>query len=124
MKQNNETEDMMKVIRSLENEIIQLKKTKAKLLVKKEDFLTAGLTLIKNVLTLLAKSALKPLRLIATASATDADIPKKIYISETTALIISNEEMYDIMKTVKSLKESSLLMKVFSEKIKNEAKNK
>ena len=115
---------MMKVIRSLENEIIQLKKTKAKLLVKKEDFLTAGLTLIKNVLTLLAKSALKPLRLVAAASATDADIPKKIYISETTALIISNEEMYDIMKTVKSLKESSLLMKGFSEKIKNEAKNK
>ena len=114
----------MKVVRSLENEIIQLKKTKAKLLVKKEDFLTAGLTSIKNVLTLLAKSAFKPLRLIAAASATDADIPKKIYVPETTALIISNEEMYDIMKTVKSLKEFSSLMKGVSGKIKNEAKNK
>ena len=55
-------------------------------------------------------------------SASDAAIQKKIYGSETTALIISNEEMKDIMKIVKSLKESGLLVKEISETIKNEAK--
>ena len=40
----------------------------------------------------------------------------------TTALIISNEEMEDIMKIVKSLEESGLLIKGMSETIKNEIK--
>ena len=39
----------------------------------------------------------------------------------TTTLIISNKEMSDIMKIVKSLKESGLLIKDISETIKNEA---
>ena len=39
-----------------------------------------------------------------------------------TALIISNEEMNDIMEIVKSLEESRLLIKSVSETIKNEAK--
>ena len=39
-----------------------------------------------------------------------------------TTLIISNEEMNDIMTIVKSLKESGLLIKGFSETIRNEAK--
>ena len=39
-----------------------------------------------------------------------------------TTLIISNEEMNNIMKIVKSLEESSLLTKGVSETIKNEAK--
>ena len=46
----------------------------------------------------------------------------KIFGSGTTALIISNEKMNDIMKIVKSLEESGLLIKVLSETIKNEAK--
>ena len=37
-------------------------------------------------------------------------------------LVISNNEMNDIIKTVKSLEESALLIKGFSETIKNEAK--
>ena len=41
-----------------------------------------------------------------------------------TTLIISNEEMDDIMKRSKYLEESGLLMKVVSKAIKNEAKNK
>ena len=44
--------------------------------------------------------------------------------SGTTSLIISNEEMNDIMKIVKSLKKSGLLIKGVSQAIKNEAKNK
>ena len=39
-----------------------------------------------------------------------------------TILIISNEEMNDIMKIIKCLEESGLLIKGFSETIKNEAK--
>ena len=38
--------------------------------------------------------------------------------------MISNEEMNDIMKMIKSLEESGLLIKGVSETIKNEAKNK
>ena len=42
--------------------------------------------------------------------------------SSTTALIISNEEINDIMKIVKSIKESGLLIKGATETITNEAK--
>ena len=58
----------------------------------------------------------------STTAATDAAIQKKIFGSDTTSLIISNEEMKNIMKIVKSLKESGLLIKGISEKIKNEVK--
>ena len=64
--------------------------------------LKAGLSLMKNVLKSLAKSVLIPLGL-TTASATDAAIHKKKCGSGNTTLIISNEEMNDIMKTVTSL---------------------
>ena len=59
-----------------------------------------------NMLKPLAKSVLIPLRLTATASATDATIHKKMFGSGFTTLIISNEEMEDIMKVVKSLEDS------------------
>ena len=42
--------------------------------------------------------------------------------SDATTLIISNEEMDNIMKIVKSLGESGLLIKGISQTIKNEAK--
>ena len=47
---------------------------------------------------------------------------KKILGSETTTLIISNDEMVDIMKIVKSLEDSGLLWKGVSETIQNEVK--
>ena len=47
---------------------------------------------------------------------------RKNYRSEITELVISNEEMEDIMKTVKSLKKSGLLVKRISETIKNQIK--
>ena len=52
----------------------------------------------------LAKNILAPLGITAAASATDAGIQKKIHISITTTLIISSEEMKDIMKSFKLLK--------------------
>ena len=82
--------------------------------------MTAVLPVMKYVLTTLAKSVLIPLGLAA--SATDAAIQNKIYESGTTALIISNEEMEDLLKLVKSFEESGPLMKGISETIKNEPK--
>ena len=87
-----------------------------------EPLLKTGLSLLKNVLKPLVKTALIPLGLTTAASATDAAIHKKMRGSGTTTLTISNEEMNDIMKIVKSLEESGLLTKDVSETIKNEAK--
>ena len=56
------------------------------------------------------------------ASATDVAIQKKIFGSGRTTLMISNEEMDDIMKIVKSLEDSGFLIKGVSERVKNEAK--
>ena len=88
------------------------------------------LPLIENVLKPLAKIVLIPLGLIAAASATYAVIHKKMFGSGTcpwdlvkqATLIISNEEMNNIMKIVKSLKEFGLLIKGVGETIKNETK--
>ena len=77
---------------------------------------------IGNVLKTLAKSVLVPLGLTAAPSATDAAIHKKMFGSGMTALMISNEEMNDIIKIVKSLEESGLLIKGVSETIRNETK--
>ena len=78
-----------------------------------------GLPLIGNVLKPLAKSVLIPLGLTTAASATDAAIHKKMFGSGVTTLIISNKEKNDIMKILKSLEESCLLIKGVSETIKN-----
>ena len=84
--------------------------------------MTAALPLMKSVRTALAKSVLLPLRLSTGMSAADAAIQKQIYGSGTTALLISNDEVEETMKIVKSLEESGLLIKGVSETIKNEAK--
>ena len=84
--------------------------------------LKTGLPLIGGVLKPLAKSVLMPLWLTVVASATDVAIHKKIFGSSTSTLILSNEELNDIMKIIKSLEESGFLIKGFSKAIKNEAK--
>ena len=58
---------------------------------------------MKNVIKPIVRSVLTPLGVIAATSATDAAIDKKMFQSCMTALIISNQEMYNIMKIVKSL---------------------
>ena len=77
---------------------------------------------MKNVLKILAKSFLIPLGLTAAASATDAALHKKMFGSGMKTLIFFNEEMNDIMKIVKSYKESGLLRIGISETTENEAK--
>ena len=90
-----------------------------------DPLLKTGLPLIKNKIKLLAKRVLIPLGLTAAASAADARIHKKILGSghnNTTTLIISNDEMKDIIKIVKSLENFGLLLKEVSETVQNEAK--
>ena len=83
--------------------------------------LKPGLPLMKNVLKALAKNVLIPLGSTAAASATDAPIRKKMFGSDNTTLTILNEKMNDIMKIVKSLEKSGLLIKCVRETI-NEMK--
>ena len=106
-----------------------MKGTAGKIISQKERLLNfivqlvkVGLPLMKNVLMLLAKSVLIPLGFMAAVSATVAAIQKKIYGSGMTTIIISNKEMKEIMKIVKSLEKSALLIKGVRETIKNEAK--
>ena len=86
--------------------------------------LRTRMPLMKSVIKPLAKSVLVPLGLTAAASAVDAGIHKKILGSghNNTILIISNDEIEDILKIVRSLEDSGLLLKVVSETIQNEAK--
>ena len=70
----------------------------------------------------LAKNVLAPLGMTAAASAINAEIQKKIHGSGTTTLIISNEEINDIMKIVQALEDSNILLKGITKTIKNETK--
>ena len=96
--------------------------------------LKTGSPLMKSVIKPLAKSVLVRLGLTAAADAADAGIHKKILGSggcpldlalphnNNTTLIISNDEMDDILKIVKSLEDSGVLLKGVTETIQNEAK--
>ena len=84
--------------------------------------LKPGLPLIKNVIKPLAKSVLIPLGLTAAASAADAGIQKQILGSGNTTLIISNKDIEDLIKIVKSLEDSGLLLKGATEPVQNEVK--
>ena len=112
---------------------IKLSKTQLSKMIQSEGFLgillgpllKPGLPLIKNVIKPLAKSALVLLGLTAAASAADAEIHKKILESaNTTTLIISNDAMEDIIKIVKYLEDSGLLLKWVTKTTQNEVKKK
>ena len=90
--------------------------------------LRTGLSLMKSVIKPLAKSVLAPLGLTAAAAAAAAAagavIHKKVLESgHNTTLIVSNDEMEDILKIVKSLEDSGILLKGVSETIKSESKD-
>ena len=80
------------------------------------------ITINKNVIKPLAKSVLISLGLTAAASAADSGIHKKILGSRSTTLIISNDEIHDIIKIIKSLEDSGLLLKEVTETVQNEVK--
>ena len=81
--------------------------------------------LLKSGLPLL-KSAVKPLGMLgltAAASATDAGINKKnLGSGGRITLIISNDDMQDLLKLVKSLENSGMLLDGITETVKNEVK--
>ena len=70
----------------------------------------------------LAKNVLAPLGLTAAMSAIDGSIKKRMLGSGATTLIISNDEMDDILKISKSLENSGVLLNGVSETIQHEAK--
>ena len=77
---------------------------------------------MKNLLKPLTKSVSIPLKLAQAASTTDSAIQKNIFGSGMTTMIISNEEINDIMKTIKSLKQAGLLKKRVSNTDENKTK--
>ena len=101
---NNETKDI-KVIRFLENRGILLKGNTGKINSQEGgllDFLAplirAGLPLMKNVLMPLAKSVLIPSNFTIGCMSSKYSCSKKFFGLGMTTLIISSEEMKDIMK--------------------------
>ena len=71
----------------------------------------------------LAKNVLAPLGLTAAMSAINGSMQKKIHGSRI-KLIIEEEDMQDIIKMIKELKNSDILLKAVSETIENEIKEK
>ena len=116
---NNNTSTDIKLSKAQINKTVQPGGFLGKLL---GPLLKTGLPLIKNAIKPLAKSVLIPLGLTAAASAADAGIHKEILGSDNTTLIISNEEMNDIIKIVQALEDSNILLKGVSETVKNETK--
>ena len=70
----------------------------------------------------LANNVLAPLGITVAPSATDEGIQKKIHGSGTITLMISNEEMNDIMKIVQALEDSNILPQAVTKTLKNETK--
>ena len=84
--------------------------------------MSGGLPLMKAMLTPLAKNVLMPLGVTAAMSTTDAAIQKEI-LEWGMATLISNEEMEDKLRIVKSLEESGLLIQNISKQLKTKQKS-
>ena len=130
---NKQVENIRKAFAKNTSTDIKLSKTQLSKMIQSGGFLgrllgqllKTGLPLMKSVIKPLAKSVLIPLGLTAAASAADAGIHKKTIgygHNNNTTLIISNDEMDDILKIVKSLENSAVLLNGVSETIQNEAK--
>ena len=110
---------------------IKLSKTQIKNMIQSGGFLDKLLSKLAGPLMKvampLAKNVLAPLGLTAAMSAIDESIQKKIHGSGAAKeagvkLIIEQEEIKDIMKIIKALENSGILLKGVSKTIKNETK--
>ena len=136
---NTQVANLRKAFANKSSTNIKLSKTHLSIMIQSGGFLDkllgpllkTGLPLIKNVIKPLANIVLTPLGLTAAGSAADAVTRKKNLGSgkhpldsalPTTTLIISNDDMEDTMKRIKSLEDSSLLLKGLSEAIQTEVK--
>ena len=116
-----------KLRNELENNMsadIKLSKADKSKIIKSGGFLGSLLSKLAGILMKasvpLSKNTLTPLRITGAASAIYAGIQKKIHGSGT--LIISNEEMNNIMKIVQALEDSNTLLKGTTKTIENETK--
>ena len=104
---------------------IKLSKAQIKKLIQSGGFLGKLLSKLADPLMKvalpLAKNVLAPLGLTAAMSPIDGSIQKKIHGSGV-KLIIEQEDMNDIMKTIKALENSDILSKEVSKTIENETK--
>ena len=104
---------------------IKLSKAQIKKLIQSGGFLGKLLSKLAGPLMKvampLAKNLLAPLGLTAAMSAIDGGIQKKIH-GFGVKLIIEQEDMKDIMKIIKALENSGILLKGVSKTIKNETK--
>ena len=105
---------------------LNLSKVQISKIIQSEGFLGSLLSKLAGPLIKVAvplvKEFLAPLGIAAAASVIDAGIRKKIHGSGTTTLIISTEEMNDIMKIVQALEDSDILWKGVTKTFKNETK--
>ena len=104
---------------------IKLSKAQIKKIIQSRGFLGKLLSklagpLMKVALPL-ANNVLDPLGLTAAMSVIDASIQKK-FLGSGVKLIIKQEDMKDIMKIIKALENSGILLKGASKTIKNETK--
>ena len=127
---NTQVSNLLKAFANNSSANIKLSKTQLSKMIQSGGFLgkllapllKTGLHWISNVIKPLAKSVLIPLGSTA-ASAADAGIYKKILGSgNTTTFIISNDEINNIIKIVKSLEDSGLSIKGVTETVQNEVK--
>ena len=122
---NRQVSNLCKAFANHSSTDIKLSKTQLSKMIQSGGFLgrllgpliKTGLRLIKNVIKPLARSVLIPLGLTAAASAADAGIHKKILGSGNATLIISNDEIHDIIKTIKSLEDFGLILKGVTETV-------
>ena len=147
---NRQVENLRQAFSNKSSTDIKLSNTQLFKMVKSGGFLgrllgpllKIGLPLIKNIIKSFTKNVLIRLVLNAAASAADTGIHKKILgsgrrhssssaphkrpldlaLSNNTTLMISNDEMKDIVEIVKSLEDSDLLLIAVSEIIQNESK--
>ena len=122
------TRQTIKLRNAIENNMsndIKLSKAQLSQIIQSGGFLGKLLGPLLKTGLLLLKSVIKPLGLLgvtAASSAIDAGVQKKIFASGTTTLVISNEEMNDIMKIVQVLENSGILLKGVTKTIKDEPK--
>ena len=118
---NRQVSNLCKVFANYLSTDVKLSKTQISKMIQSGGFLgrllgpllKTRLTLMTYVIKPLAKRALIPSGLTAAASAADTGIDNKILGSgnNNTILIISNDEMKDIIRIDKSLEDSGLLLK-------------
>ena len=140
---NRQVSNLHKAFANNSSTDIKLSKTQLSKMIQSGGFLgrllgpllKTGLPLIKNVIKPLVKSVLIPFGLTAAASGADAGIHKKILGSShnsnnnntnnnnnNTTLTISNSEMNDIIKIVKSIEDPGLLLRGVTKTVQNEVK--